>query len=158
MNSAKMNYKCDECGIKLNRFRDGSDEPNFRCNNCYWEDTEGEFSGNIITPDYRKEEEDEDEVKCTAYLNRQFPNKIGECECGCDFEECPCCGDEYACSHCGLCEEGCVESEKEDEFECFSCKKMVKETEYLPSKEDEEKQQLLGNDYCLECYKKLDKD
>ena len=102
MNSAKMNYKCDECGIKLNRFRDGSDEPNFRCNNCYWEDTEGEFSGNIITPDYRKEEE--------------------------------------------------------DEFECFSCKKMVKETEYLPSKEDEEKQQLLGNDYCLECYKKLDKD
>ena len=55
----------------------------------------------------------------------------------------------------------CCESEEEDEedkFECFACKKMVTETEYLPSKEDEEKQQLLGNDYCLECYKNLDKD
>ena len=47
--------------------------------------------------------------------------------------------------------------EEEEEHECELCKKHVQETEYLPSKEDEEKQQILGNDYCLECYKKVEK-
>jgi hypothetical protein len=45
----------------------------------------------------------------------------------------------------------------EDAHQCELCKKYFKETEYLPSKEDQEKQQLLGNDYCLECYKKVEK-
>jgi len=45
----------------------------------------------------------------------------------------------------------------EDAHQCELCKKHVQETEYLPSKEDEEKQQILGNDYCLECYKKVEK-
>jgi len=49
------------------------------------------------------------------------------------------------------------EEEEEEEHECELCKKHVQETEYLPSKEDEEKQQILGNDYCLECYKKVEK-
>jgi nitrate/TMAO reductase-like tetraheme cytochrome c subunit len=49
------------------------------------------------------------------------------------------------------------EEEEEDKHECELCKKHVQETEYLPSKEDEEKQQILGNDYCLECYKKVEK-
>ena len=33
--------KCDECNIKLDRYRDGSTDENVRCNNCYWEDKEG---------------------------------------------------------------------------------------------------------------------
>jgi len=45
----------------------------------------------------------------------------------------------------------------EDANQCELCKKYFKETEYLPSKEDQEKQQILGNDYCLECYKKVEK-
>ena len=49
--------KCDECNIELDRIRDGSTDKNFRCNNCYWEDTEGKYSNNIIKPDYRKNEE-----------------------------------------------------------------------------------------------------
>ncbi len=49
------------------------------------------------------------------------------------------------------------DEEEEEEMECELCKKHVQETEYLPSKEDEEKQQILGNDYCLECYKKVEK-
>jgi hypothetical protein len=57
-----------------------------------------------------------------------------------------------------LCEtESEEEEEEEDKHECELCKKLVEETEYLPSKEDEEKQQILGNDYCLECYKKVEK-
>ena len=53
--------KCDECNIELNRIRDGNTDKNFRCNNCYWEDTEGIYSHNIIKPDYRKNEEEEKE-------------------------------------------------------------------------------------------------
>lgn len=44
-----------------------------------------------------------------------------------------------------------------DSYNCFACEKFVKKSEYLPSKEDEEKQELFGNDYCLECYKKVEK-
>jgi len=47
-------------------------------------------------------------------------------------------------------------SEEEDAHKCELCNKYVEETEYLPSKEDQEKQQILGNDYCLECYKKVE--
>lgn len=51
---------CDSCNIELDRIRDGSTDKNFRCNNCYWEDTEGKNSSNIIIPDYRKNEENKD--------------------------------------------------------------------------------------------------
>ena len=54
-------------------------------------------------------------------------------------------------------EDSSSEDEGEDKYQCELCKKCVEETEYLPSKEDQEKQQLLGNDYCLECYKKVEK-
>ena len=40
---------------------------------------------------------------------------------------------------------------------CAKCEQRVSELEYLPSKEDQEQQQLLGSDYCLECYKKVEK-
>ena len=74
-----------------------------------------------------------------------------------DFAECCRCGEEdegdgkqvdgeYWCVDC-----------LEDAHQCELCKKYFEETEYLPSKEDQEKQQLLGNDYCLECYKKFEK-
>lgn len=39
---------------------------------------------------------------------------------------------------------------------CEKCGQRVSELEYLPSKEDQEKQQLLGKDYCLECYKEVE--
>ena len=45
----------------------------------------------------------------------------------------------------------------EDAHQCELCKKYVEETEYLPSKEDEEKQQIIGNDDCNEWYKKVEK-
>jgi hypothetical protein len=54
-------------------------------------------------------------------------------------------------------DESSEEEDEEEKHECELCKKHVDETEYLPSKEDEEKQQILGNDYCLECYKKVEK-
>ena len=61
----------------------------------------------------------------------------------------------------GLCDDCREEEDKhyeeEDAFQCELCKKYVDETEYLPSKEDEEKQQILGNDYCHECYNKVEK-
>jgi len=38
---------------------------------------------------------------------------------------------------------------------CEKCGMRVSELEYLPSKEDKEKDQLLGRDYCLECYKEV---
>lgn len=40
---------------------------------------------------------------------------------------------------------------------CVKCEQRVNELEYLPSVEDESQQQLLGSDYCLECYKKVEK-
>ena len=43
---------------------------------------------------------------------------------------------------------------KEDEFECELCKKIVNETEYLPSKDD--CPSILGNDYCLDCFKNIE--
>ena len=36
------------------------------------------------------------------------------------------------------------DEEEEDKHECELCKKLVEETEYLPSKEDKEKQQILA--------------
>jgi hypothetical protein len=30
------NNKCVECGITLNRIRDGTTDSNHRCHNCYW--------------------------------------------------------------------------------------------------------------------------
>jgi hypothetical protein len=70
-----------------------------------------------------------------------------------DFSKCH--EEKWYCVDCP-CEEE-EEEEEEDKHECELCKKLVEETEYLPSKEDEEKQQILGNDYCLECYKKVEK-
>ncbi len=51
----------------------------------------------------------------------------------------------------------CVDCVDDFAHRCELCKKYVEETEYLPSKEDQEKQQILGNDYCIECYKKVEK-
>ena len=50
----------------------------------------------------------------------------------------------------------CVDCVDDEAHRCFSCNRFVTETEYLPSKEDEEKQQLLGHDYCLECYQNVE--
>ena len=68
------NNKCDGCNIKLNRIRDGSTDNYIRCNNCYWEDKEGKDSINIIKPDYRKSEgedesESEDNEECKTIYN-----------------------------------------------------------------------------------------
>ena len=57
------NIECSDCDIILDRERDGNIAKDFRCNNCYWEDKEGNNSTHIIKPDYRnkKKESDEDE-------------------------------------------------------------------------------------------------
>jgi len=92
------------------------------------------------------EEEEEDEEECDAH-----PPYRCDGGCGKKMGE----GNDDECKRvCGDCED---EEEEEDKHECELCKKLVEETEYLPSKEDEEKQQILGNDYCLECYKKVEK-
>jgi DNA-directed RNA polymerase subunit RPC12/RpoP len=54
-------YYCCDCGVELDRVRDGEEKRDFRCNNCYWEDKEGIDSKNMKTPDYRKQEEEEEE-------------------------------------------------------------------------------------------------
>ena len=48
------NVECSECDITLERYRDGDIKEGLRCNNCYWEDKEGNNSTNIIKPDYRE--------------------------------------------------------------------------------------------------------
>ena len=63
---------CDECDIELDRYRDGSTDENIRCNNCYWEDKEGKDSNNMITPDYRKEEESVQEEDREKMANCDF--------------------------------------------------------------------------------------
>jgi len=57
----EQEVECSECDITLERYRDGDIKEGLRCNNCYWEDKEGNNSNNIIKPDYRKEEEKEKE-------------------------------------------------------------------------------------------------
>ena len=75
-----------------------------------------------------------------------------------DFAECCRCGEEEVDGQGQLvdgefwCDDCLDEAE-----ECELCKKWTQNPEYLPSKEDQEKQQILGNDYCLECYKKVEK-
>ena len=59
------NSRCIRCKILLERARDGEIKEGFRCNNCYWEEEEGKQSKNMITPDYRYTEEEEEIV----YLN-----------------------------------------------------------------------------------------
>ena len=57
---------CDECNTELDRYRDGSTDKDIRCNNCYWEDEEGNNSEYIINPDYRnlnKENEASSEIE-----------------------------------------------------------------------------------------------
>jgi len=89
------------------------------------------------------EEEDEEKVQMCwtcdekEATHKVFRDALGEYEHTCD----KCFKEEY---------------EEEDAHQCELCNKYVEETEYLPSKEDEEKQQILGNDYCLECYKKVE--
>ena len=56
-------HYCCDCGVELDWVRDGEEQPDFRCNNCYWEDEEGIDSKKMITPDYRKQEE---EVRCVC--------------------------------------------------------------------------------------------
>ena len=86
-----------------------------------------------------KEEEEEEEEDCAecCHCGEDVSNDDGE---GKQVDG------EYWCVDC-----------VEHAHQCELCKKHVQETEYLPSKEDEEKQQILGNDYCLECYKKVEK-
>ena len=75
--------------------------------------------------------------------------------------------DDFAqCCRCGEEDEGdgkqvdgeywCVDCLDHAE-ECELCNKWSKDTEYLPSKVDQEEEKLNGNDYCLECYKKVEK-
>ena len=45
----------------------------------------------------------------------------------------------------------------EDAHQCELCKDYFEEVYYIPSKEDEKKQGLLGNDYCHDCYAKFEK-
>ena len=53
--------ECSDCNIILDRARDGNIAKDFRCNNCYWEDEEGNNSTKIIKPDYRNIKEDEED-------------------------------------------------------------------------------------------------
>ena len=96
--------------------------------------------------------------------DREYPEKIqddgNELDEYFDCEE-----EEKGCMKCGVRprhnqtdEDGsylCLSCEDEDEFECELCKKIVNETEYLPSIEDDETGDALGYDYCLDCYKKV---
>ena len=61
-------YKCCECDTILDAFRDGAIDKNFRCNNCYWEDKEGNDSNNIIRPDYRENNNGKDEESENRYV------------------------------------------------------------------------------------------
>ena len=61
--SEEKKNECDSCNVVLDIKRDGSIDKNIRCNNCYWEDTEGKESKHIIDPDYRKKEEVKEEDK-----------------------------------------------------------------------------------------------
>jgi len=132
--------ECDDCEGKCR-----ADETE-KCDNCAVElrigcgnkpSDHSIFNG--LCDDCREEEEEEEEEECAEC-----------CRCGEDVSNDE--GDgkqvdgEYWCVDC-----------VEDAHQCELCKKHVQETEYLPSKEDEEKQQILGNDYCLECYKKVEK-
>ena len=53
----------------------------------------------------------------------------------------------------------CVDCVDDFAHRCELCNKFnqIQNIEYLPSKEDKEKKELLGNDYCIECYKKVEK-
>ena len=100
-----------------------------------------------------EEECDDCEGKCRADETEKCDNCAVELRIGCGNKP-----SDHSIFN-GLCDD-CREEEEEEEedaHECELCKKHVQETEYLPSKEDQEKQQILGNDYCLECYKKVEK-
>jgi len=116
-----------------------------------WEDLAGYFSC-CESEEEEEEECDDCEGKCRADETEKCDNCAVELRIGCGNKP-----SDHSIFN-GLCDD-CreEEEEEEEEHECELCKKHVQETEYLPSKEDEEKQQILGNDYCLECYKKVEK-
>ena len=122
-------YYCCDCCIKLDRVRDGEEEPDFRCNNCYWEDEEGIDSKNIITPDYRKQEASEEEDLCEK----------------CDDINC-CTKDELICCM-------CCELLKCDMFSqnCGKCLKPI----CMDCDNDERK--INGENVCKKCERKKEK-
>ena len=118
-------------------------------------------------------------------IEEYIANNCSDCEYGgfkefvdlrndyCDDCEGPCKSEETEeCDECGIelpigcgnnpsdesifngCCDVCRKKEEEDKFECEWCKRLVDETEYLPSKDDDPS--ILGNDYCLDCYKKVE--
>ena len=104
--------KCDQCNIELDSIRDGSTDKNFRCNNCYWEDTEGKYSENIIKPDYRVNEE-----KGDRYVICDNCNESIDCwnsNIYCLFKENP--KDEITI--CQLCNDDLREEFEEEGYDC----------------------------------------
>ena len=95
----EFNEICSECEIKMSNEKLTEEEYDeyptrdagydkdgqWRCENC--------------------REEEDTPIKCLAGKKGGFPQEVGDCECGGDYEKCPCCLDEGKCSHCGLCDE-----------------------------------------------------
>ena len=69
------NIECINCDILLEQYRDGDVKNDFRCNNCYWEDEEGNNSEYIINPDYRnlnKENEASSEIENAIKIEEEI--------------------------------------------------------------------------------------
>jgi len=108
--------KCNKCNIDLDHMRDGAECGDFRCNNCYWEDEEGEDSSNVIKPDYRKKEEqakdeeteDEEQFRIENEVDEEEEKEDEEKINKCDFCDKPRCHlvkrdagyDEWTCNEC----------------------------------------------------------
>ena len=126
---------------------------------------------------FHKKEFQEVPVKQMEHSDR-YPETIEEA----DWEDCAgyfsCCESEEEDDNCAECcrcgedvsnDEGegkavngeywCVDCVDDFAHRCELCNKFfeIQGIEYLPSKEDKEKKELLGNDYCIECYKKVEK-
>jgi len=69
------NIECINCNVLLEQYRDGDVKNDFRCNNCYWEDEQGNNSEYIIKPDYRnvnKEKEISSEIENAIKIEEEI--------------------------------------------------------------------------------------
>ena len=120
-------YYCCDCGVELDRVRDGEEKPDFRCNNCYWEDKEGIDSKNMITPDYRKQEEEEEE--------EEEEDDDSKCICG-ELHE--------ACFNCVMCAEPIYQGNFSQN--CVLCMNSM-----CMNCDDDERKTRRGENICENC-------
>ena len=122
----------------LDRIRDGDIKNNFLCNNCYWEDKEGNNSKHIITPDYRIIEENDEVERDVTYYNIYICNKCGY-KTHNDDTDCSKCKN----TMCMLCKQVSEQIESQSEEE------EVEETEEEVEDEDEGLEHLIKEDESI---------